>query len=68
MANGTRTLKDIAAARGMSDHDLVVQALREAGNPNAAAALLGVNRASIIHVMYRDGIELRVSVIERKHA
>jgi len=66
MANGSRTLKDVAAARGVTVKQLVKDALTEGGNANAAGKLLGFSRASIEYVMLKEGLELKTIVVERK--
>lgn len=58
MATKRRSLKEIAGQRGMSEKDVVKQALENGGNINAAATLLGISRSSVSNAMRNYGLEL----------
>lgn len=65
MTRHKRFIKDIAKQRGISEKQLIYQALTEGGNANAAAVLLGVPRTSITNAMAKYGMMVEVTTAIR---
>lgn len=61
MTKKKRFLKDIAAQRGITEKELVYDALMAGGNANRAAELLGVPRTSITNAMAKYGMMVAVT-------
>lgn len=65
MSKKKRFLRDIAKERGMTEKQVVYEALREGGTPNRAAAILGLPRTSITNAMAKYGMMVEVSTTIR---
>lgn len=65
MTKKKRFLKDIAKQRGITEKQLVYEALRDGGNPNRAAELLGVPRTSITNAMAKYGMMVEFTTVIR---
>lgn len=62
-----RSLAKIAQERDMSEEALIMWALKEGGNPYAAAMLIGISTSSIRHAMKKHGLEVeQPTVVVRK--